>query len=115
MSSFDALVKKVSQGTLDQAKDFVTEDAWNLITEEGRAELVVCADLFAECILREAAGEDCSVAKAALSAAIGNWELSGKIRAAGHADDFLQELKAGLIEGAEIALKLLVTAVKVAL
>jgi hypothetical protein len=90
---------------------FVSEDAWDLITDEGKAQVAECAALYIECGMVEAAGGDATLAKAAISAAIGNWELSGKIRMAGHRDDFIAELKSALIKAAGVALTLLVAAI----
>jgi hypothetical protein len=95
----------------DQVTTFIKEDAWNLITDEGKAAIGECAALYVECGMVEAAGGDATVAKAAIAAAIGNWELSGVIRMAGHTDDFLKELQDALVKAAGIALTLLVAAI----
>ena len=109
--TWEGLGKALTDKTMGQVVGFIGEDAWNLITDEGKAQVAECAALYIEAGMVEAAGGDATVAKAALSAAIGNWELSGVIRMAGHTDDFLKELKDALIQAAGVALTLLVAAI----
>lgn len=99
-----ALAGGLTDKVVGQWQKFVGEDAWNLISDTGKQDLVECAALLVECQLLSASGQDTSIAQAALKAAIGNWELSGRIRAA---DDFLDTLKEGLIEAGQIALGML--------
>ena len=106
--TWEGLGKALTEKTMGNIATFMDEDAWDLITDEGKKAIGDCAALYIEAGMVEAAGGDATVAKAALSAAIGNWELSGVIRMAGHADDFLKDLKAALIQAAGIALTLLV-------
>ena len=101
------LVEGLKGKVLDRVKVFVTEDAWDLVPDDGKAEVAEAAMLLVECGLLEAMGHDVSGARAALRATIGNWEMAGKIRAAGHVDDFVALLKDGLMEAAEITFKLL--------
>lgn len=109
--TWDGLVTGLTDKTLDGVKKFITEDAWDLISDEGKVDIVDVAALYVECGLIDAVGGDTTVAKAALSAALGNWEMSGRIRAAGHVDDFIKDLKAALIKAAGIALTLAIAAV----
>jgi len=109
--TWEGLGKSLTDKMMGQVTTFITEDAWDLITDEGKAQLVECAALYVEAGMVEAAGGDATVAKAAISAAIGNWELSGKIRAAGHMDDFIAELKTALVKAAGVALTLVVAAI----
>lgn len=112
MSEFNDLVDRVSDRIIDKAREFITTDAWDLISDDGKQDLLSCATLMAECALREAIGQDCSLVKAALLAAIGNWESSGRIRMAGHVDEFLDILKEGMIEAGEIAFRMLGASVR---
>jgi hypothetical protein len=109
--SWEGLGKSLTDKMMGQVTTFIQEDAWNLITDEGKAQIAECAALYVEAGMVEAAGGDATVAKAAIAAAIGNWELSGKIRMAGHTDDFLAELKDVLVKAAGIALTLIVAAI----
>lgn len=109
--SWEGLGKSLTDKMMGQVTTFVSEDAWNLITDEGKGQIGECAALYIECGMIEAAGGDCTLAKAAISAAIGNWELSGVIRMAGHTDDFIKELKSALVKAAGIALTLIVAAI----
>ena len=109
--TWDGLAKGLTDKTIVGIRKFISEDAWNLVTDEGKADVADVAALYIECGLLEAIGGDTTVAKAALSAALGNWEMSGRIRAAGHVDDFVADLKVALVKAAGIALTLAVTIV----
>jgi len=106
--TWEGLGKALTEKTLSNILTFISEDAWNLVTDDGKADIADAAALLVECGMVEAAGGDATVAKAALSAAIGNWELSGKIRMAGHVDDFLDDLKVALLAAGKIALTMLI-------
>ena len=114
MSKWDQLVAKQTTKIVDKAVSFVGKDAWDLVSDEGKQDVVTVAALLVECQLLEAAGEteDAGIAKAALQAALGNWETSGRIRASTHADEFVTLLKVGLVEAAEIGFKLLGASVR---
>lgn len=105
--TWEGLVGSLSTKMMVHLKDGLDQKAWDLIPDDGKQDLIDCSALLVECALVEAAGGDAAVAKMALSAAIGNWETAGRIRAVGHADEFLSLLKEGFIEAASIGLQLL--------
>lgn len=100
-----ALQESLSNRLIDKTKTFITEDAWNLIPDEGKQDILDAGILMVEASLLEAIGdESAEIVKAALSAAVTNWETAGRIRVAAHADEFIQILKDGLVEAAQIVL-----------
>ena len=56
-----------------------TFEGWSKLSPEGKADVADCAELLIECGLRSAMGEDVTLAHAALSAAMQNWEMAGRI------------------------------------
>lgn len=104
---YQKLVDGISERMYTDVGTRLGRDVWDLIPDAGKSQIAEVLVLLTECALREAAGEDVSNAKAALTAAIGNWEMAGEIRAAGMADDFLDGLKKTIVEAASIGLTLL--------
>ena len=109
--SWGKILKGMSRGVVDKAKDFVTEDAWNLISDEGKVEVEECAAMMVEAQLLKAAGEDVDAIILAIEAAIGNWAMSGKIKMAQHTDEFLDELKDGLLIGLKAVMAIAIAAI----
>lgn len=104
---WDVLKSRLTDSVVDRVKGFVTLDKFQLISPEGQEQVIEAASLLVECQLRRAAGDDVEVAETALKAAIGNWELAGKIKSAQLGDEFLEELKEGLIEAGQIVLSMI--------
>jgi len=98
-------------GVVSKAQDFVGQDAWDLVSDEGKSAVFECAGLLVECQLMKAAGHDVTAAEAAVKQAIANWALSGEIRVAAHTDEFLDELKAGLLVGLKAVMTIAIGAV----
>ena len=102
MSELNVLIETVGDRLMDKAIKFISVDAWNLVSDEGKLQVLQAARLMVECEFAAMAGRDVSIPVAALRAAFGNWKLAGKIRMAQHTDEFLDELKEGLFVAAKI-------------
>lgn len=105
------VVAGMTSGVISKATEFVGTDAWDLVSDEGKKDVIECAALLVECQLLKAAGQDVSNAEQAVRQAIANWGLSGKIRVAQHRDEFLDELKAGLLVGLKAVMTIAIGAV----
>lgn len=104
----DALTASVVKRT----RDYVGKQKFDLISEKGQSDVVETAELLVECQLLRAAGEDVSAAELALKAVIANWATAGHIKASQHTDEFLNELKEGLIEAGQIVLSMIGAGIK---
>ncbi len=107
MSKMDILKEQLTAAVMIRVENFVSPEKFDLISDEGKADVLEAAGMLIECTLLQAAGEDVSNARAAIKAALGNWSTAGRIKVAQHGDELIDEVKEGLIEAGEIVFKML--------
>ena len=101
------LVQTLTAQLIAKTQSLIGQDAWELIPASGKEDVLLIGQMLVECALLTAAGLDVDNTVVALKAALGNWEIAGRIRVAAHSNAFLEELREALLTAGEVIFQML--------
>jgi len=105
--NWEVLAGTLSKDVLKRTEEYLTPSKWDLLSDRGKREVALIGEMLVQVNLMEASGVDVTNAKAALTAALGNWSCAVMITGASVGEEMLDDVKEALISAAEVTFQML--------